>query len=1041
MTMSVYLSKTKSTNSLRGYSMNRIILLILFSLSVFYTWSQSTNISKIESQLICADSLFAAQEYNDVIKLLLPLEDALLIVEDHNLKLAYYSMLSMSYYNKKNFVKSVQYMEKGAVYNQYDLDDLVFAANVSAKELCDYNRTNLYARRALIKYYGSPFFEKNVNLNNIGRLLYLLGLSYVDSRSFFMAKECINIHSSLNLEEQCELNQDLTERIEFMDPSDPSISQTTREFIQVNNWSLSKHFTNPNKQDSIQKINAIKSCHPLKLENLEYYLKNVISLDSIYETNQNLYSSKRLLDTAIRNINASKIQLSSYQGIQLMVRLGRIYSIFKDNDEALEWLFMAKNRCDESGTYDDTYISILQQIAKIYIEKDIFWSRLLIEEAIEIFEGIYGSIYEQFKISEAYNLLNNYAYILQKCGDYDVAENIYRHILKTCPDSNCVVFALNNYGVLLSELERNTEAIYYYEQLNNLFPDISCMTNLIVAYIENGDYHKSESIFKQYVTSMIGTTINSWATLTNSEIENWWDQSAQEFYMSSNCFADKINSPRSLKYGFDATIFCKTFPLLYKSEFRECIEKSDNMITSNLSEAIKHSKDELIKTKENDLDTPYLLHIKIQQLEDSLKVNIPELSHHIMDKVVTFKDVANALDDNEAAIEFFEYVDLLSDSISIQYAAYVVLPDNDAPIMVKLASFQNMTDMIRNVLLDETELNSSYSKTNDVIYKWVWDKLMPYVSNKETIYYSTSGALSFINHNIIQDNSGLMLYDKFNLYRVSSTSQIPIVKGNIHMVFGTAVLYGNIDYDTTPQLMIDYSNRYDYTFAKPNHIVIPSETTRSGWTNLKNSIYEINMINAILDSVGINTKIFEKNYANEESLKNLHGKSSEIIHFATHGFSAYKHKTYQDKSHISYTNYDQMMSFEALLLSGANNIRLGKQLPPDVEDGILTAEEISNLDLSDTKLVVLSACETGKGSINMLGHIIGLQDAFKMAGAKSILMSLWQVPDESTALLMTKFYEALFNGHNRHEALKMAMKNVREIYPDPYYWGAFVILD
>ena len=64
-----------------------------------------------------------------------------------------------------------------------------------------------------------------------------------------------------------------------------------------------------------------------------------------------------------------------------------------------------------------------------------------------------------------------------------------------------------------------------------------------------------------------------------------------------------------------------------------------------------------------------------------------------------------------------------------------------------------------------------------------------------------------------------------------------------------------------------------------------------------------------------------------------------------------------------------------------------------------------------------------------------------MAGTQSILMSLWKVPDESTALLMTKFYEALLNGHNRHEALKIARKKISEIYPDPYYWGAFVILD
>lgn len=1022
--------------------MNRIILLILVLFSVFYTWSQSASISKIESQLICADSLFVAQEYNNVIKLLLPLEETLPMVEEgQNLNSNYYSLLSMSYFYTKDFAKSVQYMGKGALYNQYDLDDLIFAANVSIKELGDYNQTNLYARRALIKYYGCPFFEKNVNLNNIGRLLYLLGLSYVDSRSLFMAKECLNIHSSLNLEEQSELNQDLTGCIEFIDTSDSAIPKTTREFININNWSLPEHFTNRNKQDTIQKINAIESCNPIELINLENYLKNVLSLDSIYETNQDLYSSKRLLDTTIQNINAAKIQLSSYHGIQLMVRLGRIYSIFKDNEEALEWLFMAKNRCDEAAIHDDTYISILQLIANIYTEKDIFWSRLFIEEAIEIYEGIYGSMYEQIKRSEGYSLLNTYAYILQKCRDYYFAENIYRHILKNCLDSNCIIFTLNNYGVLLSELGRNTEAIHYYEQLNNLVPDISCMTNLIVAYIDNGDFHKSESIFKQYVASMIGTTINSWATLTNPEIENWWDQSAQEFYMSSNCFADKINSERSLNYGYDATIFCKTFPLLYKSVLKKCIEKGDNMVTSNLKESIKQSKDELIKTKENDFDTPYLLHIKIQQLEDSLKSNIPDLSHRIMDQGVTFNDVAKALDDNEAAIEFFEYVDLLSDSISIQYAAYVVLPNRDAPIMIKLASFQNMTDTIRNILFDETELNSLYSKPNDVLYKMIWDKLIPYISNKQTVYYSTSGAISFINHNIIHDSSGLMLYDKFNLYRVSSTSQIPIVKRNINMDLGTAVLYGNIDYDTTPQLMIDYSNNDYYTFAKPTHIVVPAEATRSGWTNLKNSIYEIEKIKVILDSVGINTKILEKNQANEESLKKSHDKSPDIIHFATHAFSAYKHKTYQDKSHISYTNYAQAMSFEALLLSGANNIWLGKQLPPDIEDGILTAEEISNLDLSDTKIVVLSACDTGKGSINMLGHVIGLQDAFKMAGAKSILMSLWQVPDESTALLMIKFYEALFSGHNRHEALKIAMKNVREIYPDPYYWGAFVILD
>ena len=1021
--------------------MNRIILSIIILFRFFHSWSQSPNISIIESKLICADSLYSIQDYNNVINILIPLETNVLTIEDINLKLKYYSLLSMSYFNTKDFVRSVYYIGKRAVYNQCDLEDFIFAANLSIKELGDYNNTKNYARRALIKYYGNPNFEINVTLDKVGRLLYLLGLSYIDSKDFFMAKKCLNIHSSLNLEEQYKLNQDLTVRIELIKLSDSIRSNNTHEFIQLNNFPHHNPFTNLNKQDSIQKINAIKSCRPIKLDNLEYYLKNVISLDSIYEITQDVYSSKRLLDTAIQNINAANVKLSSHLGILLMVRLGRIYSIFKDNDEALEWLFMAKNKCDETGTYDGSYISILQLIAKIYIEKDIFWSRLLIEEAIAMSESIYGSILEHSKNSEVYSVLNSYAYILQQCNDNDRAENIYRHILKTCSDSNCIVFALNNYGVLLSETGRNAEAVYYYEQLNNLVQDISFITNLIVAYIDNEDYHKAETTYKQYIASLIGTTINLWAKFTNPEIEDWWDQSALEFYMSSNCFASKINSQRSLKYGFDSTIFCKTFPLFYKSALRASLEKNNNIIISNLKGSIKRYKDELIKTKENDPDIPYLLHIKIQQLEDSLKLSLPDLTQRIMNEGVTYQDVANALDENEVAIEFFEYVDLLSDSISIQYAAYIVLPRRDAPIMIKLTPFQKMTDVIWNILLDETELNSLYSKSNNAMYNMIWDKLIPYISDKETVFYSTSGALSFINHDIIHDNSEHMLYEKFNLYRVSSTALVPRIKKNTKKDFRSAALYGNIDYDTPAKLMIESSNNDSYTYTKRNHIAIPSEITRSGWSNLAHSTYEINRINAIMDSAGIKTQIFEKNHANEESLKKLDGKSPDIIHLATHGFSAYKHKTNHDKSHISYTKYDQKMSFEGLLLSGANNIWLGKHLPQNIEDGILTAEEISNLDLSGTKLVVLSACETGKGPINMLGRVIGLQDAFKIAGAKSILMSLWQVPDESTALLMTKFYESLFNGHNRHEALKIAMKNVREIYPDPYYWGAFVILD
>lgn len=135
------------------------------------------------------------------------------------------------------------------------------------------------------------------------------------------------------------------------------------------------------------------------------------------------------------------------------------------------------------------------------------------------------------------------------------------------------------------------------------------------------------------------------------------------------------------------------------------------------------------------------------------------------------------------------------------------------------------------------------------------------------------------------------------------------------------------------------------------------------------------------------------------------------------------------------------MSWTGLLFAGANNHIKEPCIKNSINDGVLTAYDISTLHLDGSKLVVLSACNTANGICNDFGVTVGLQRAFKTAGVQSILMSLWQVPDDSTAILMTRFYEALFNGHNQYESLKIAMDKVKEIYPDPYYWGAFVILD
>ena len=100
------------------------------------------------------------------------------------------------------------------------------------------------------------------------------------------------------------------------------------------------------------------------------------------------------------------------------------------------------------------------------------------------------------------------------------------------------------------------------------------------------------------------------------------------------------------------------------------------------------------------------------------------------------------------------------------------------------------------------------------------------------------------------------------------------------------------------------------------------------------------------------------------------------------------------------------------------------------------------------RLAVLSACKTGLGALSGDG-VFGLQRGFKKAGAKSIIMSLWEVDDLATQIIMTEFYKNYLSGTNKHDSLRLAQRKVREhkdkdgvyLFKDPYYWAGFVILD
>jgi CHAT domain-containing protein/tetratricopeptide (TPR) repeat protein len=175
-------------------------------------------------------------------------------------------------------------------------------------------------------------------------------------------------------------------------------------------------------------------------------------------------------------------------------------------------------------------------------------------------------------------------------------------------------------------------------------------------------------------------------------------------------------------------------------------------------------------------------------------------------------------------------------------------------------------------------------------------------------------------------------------------------------------------------------------------------------------------------------------------------RSPRIVHLATHGFFLRDQPTELDGSLLpgaidrlaGTARLESSLLRSGLLLAGYNTWRGGGQPPAEAEDGMLTAEDVTGMDLLDTELVVLSACETGLGEIHVGEGVFGLRRAFVLAGAKTLVMSLWKVPDEVTTGLMVDFYQRILGGEPRGEALRQAQLGVKARYPHPFYWGAFV---
>lgn len=634
------------------------------------------------------------------------------------------------------------------------------------------------------------------------------------------------------------------------------------------------------------------------------------------------------------------------------------------------------------------------------------------------------------------------------------------------------IFFLDTKSKLEYNNERDYMALQYYKRSHKLKKQyfgtnsevyLTSLLELSRLYAERLKYKKSSKYHNMGYEAYVELIKKEFCSRSESERSIYWNKAAKYINKTIDLAHESGGKvPSIASAAYNALLLSKGLLLNTAVSFENYINESRN---ERAIENLKLKKRlTLLGATQNVLDS--LDYVILDALhEKGQSYTIPQLA-------ITWEDVRNNLSDDDLAIEFYR-------TTTGEYGAILLKHEWSAPKLVRLDSYLSLeeakfsfSDLLPKFLTKKqqssTQLNKSleeYLKGNPFLGanslneiwklgKAIWpDEIVRHFPTKEAgrIYFSAEGALlvngieylPFIKPTAQSDDysSYHTLADLFDIYRLSSTREI-IIKDNL--VKGqNAVVYGGLSYDMSTNDMIADMKKYP-DVSKRDIVFVGDDNTRAERAAvvqipyLKGTKIEADSITAIINgakSTNITAEVFQANKGTETSFKNLSGKQKKIIHIATHGF-------YHNQKSSTDSNEDNPLLRSGLFFAGADNKYNGVPMPEGVEDGILTAHEISTLDLQGADLIVLSACETGRGDITSDG-VFGLQRGFKMACAGGILMSLWKVDDAATQVLMTEFYKQWMMGKSKHQALKIAKETVRrhKEWSSPEYWAAFILLD
>lgn len=601
-------------------------------------------------------------------------------------------------------------------------------------------------------------------------------------------------------------------------------------------------------------------------------------------------------------------------------------------------------------------------------------------------------------------------------------------------DSPSMINALNTLSLLYTETPYTQYSVelaelahlcaYIGDSINNFNHYIENNKYLCYAYYKNKNYDKMVRSAYEYIANAGRFLYKNFRLSRDYERKLIWQSEMNDIVydlpLKMGVIKELSNKTLLGKCLYDIALIKKGLLLSSDTQIKRLLQKEENQIILSSIDSLLNLKN---KNIEKEIDELY----RVLRLKNQNNQSLEQIL------TMSWRDVQEKMNDNDVAIEFL----LSSDSTII---ANCLRKEWSEPKYLLLCKRDDLFKLINNI-------NQLYNST--IIWDLIWEKVfkLANINSGDNVYFSPIDILSQINIESALDNSNHIISEKYNIMRVSSTKYIFNSNSNNKSLWLTCVLYGGLNYDCD----VDMIN----TVEQNNSIIDSLSLERGRFDYLPGTKKEVDSIETIIMNKDFPYRSVKKYYGNigtELSFRKLSENGPQILHLSTHSYyikpSEAEMKKYimtETEKLVQFNNFnnpdmiDYGLNRTGLLLSGAKKT-LEQKANNTTNDGILTAKEISEIDLKGTTLVVLSSCQSGLGTITYDG-VSGLQRGFKMAGVETIIMSLWNIDDFVTSFMMIHFYQEFLRTGSKYKAFRFAQSKVKEKYQNPYYWASFIMLD